>query len=149
MKQAKYRIIDEEGTADASVVLHERRSQPDSKLRDRRVIARISDPQLRLTVRQIQLFCRRWTWASMAYVLAMVGINLYKDFHNSPKSIFFGVVILIATFTVRRVAQAAGSYVENESQARLSKLVDCFYFMIFAMTTTSFIIGVAYLITLF
>ena len=117
--------------------------------RDRRVITRLHAPELRNSVRSIQSICHVWVWASVLYVLTTVGHQVYTDFNNTPKSIFFGVVILTLSFAAFRISRAAKSYLENESQARLEKLVECFKFLTFTAATASLIIGSAYLLTLF
>ena len=138
-----------ESERDAHLYIVERRQQLDSKLRDRRVITRFTDSQLRFFAQQIFRLANVWILMSVLYVGIMVGVHVGNDLRTSPKSIFFGVVILALAYSVFRVARAAASYIETESQNRMGKLVENFFLMMFAMTIASGILGAAYLITLF
>jgi hypothetical protein len=127
----------------------ERRSQPDSKLRDRRIIARMSDPELRLFMSQLHKFCMAWVVVASVYIAALVGIHFWESALARTRSIFLGVVVGVVAVLMYRLAVGIKSFLINESQGRLGRLIERCYHLFIAMTVISVLMAVVHIITLF
>jgi hypothetical protein len=129
--------------------LSERRRHPDSKARDRRVIARFSDSGLRFQMTQIHRLCKIWVGFAIFFAATVIGVQFYNDWRTSQRAIFYGAIVLTMAYSIYRVSLAAASYTENESQARMGKFVESCFFMFIAVAIISVVFGVSYIITLF
>lgn len=127
----------------------ERRAEPDSGLRERRVIPRLGDARIRFYAQQIHRLCRVWIGASVLYVIAMVGAHFAQNMKFNERSLFFGLVVTVVAIAVHGVSMAARSYMENESEARIAKFMERCFVMFLVMVVISAVLGVAHLITLF
>jgi hypothetical protein len=127
----------------------ERRRHPDSKARDRRVIARFSDASMRFHMVQIHRLLKLWIGFGVFFAFTIVAVQFYNDWYTSQRSIFFAMMVLTLAFAVYRVSRAALSYTENESQARMGNFVESCFFMFIAMAILTTVFGVVHLITLF
>ena len=127
----------------------ERRSETDSQRRDRRVIERVSEPELRKYLRLSKQLCNVVVISSMLYVAALIGRHLRDTTLELNRSIFFAVVVAITAFAFHHLSSAIKSYIENESKARLVVVTERLFRMLFIVVITSIVLGVSHLITLF
>jgi uncharacterized membrane protein YidH (DUF202 family) len=127
----------------------ERRHNPDSKARDRRVIQRFNEPTMRVFARWIYRISNIWLAFSVLYVAGLVGAHITRSSTEGTRSTFFAIVVIIIAVAVYNFGRACRAYVENESQARLVKVMErCFHLML-ATIVMSIILGIGHLITMF
>ena len=127
----------------------ERRSESDSKLRDRRVIERMGDPQLRKNLRSTRVLCNVGVIASLLFVAVLIGRHVHDSTLELNRSIFFGVVLVIIAFGLQHLGSSIGSYIENESKSRLIAVSERLFHAFFLFVVTGLVLGAAYVVTLF
>lgn len=127
----------------------ERRSDTDSQSRDRRVIERVSVPELKKNLRLSKQLCNVAVITAFLYIAALVGRHVRDTTLELNRSIFFAVVVAILAFAFHHLGSAIGSYLENESKARLVVVSESLFHMLFIAVFTCVVMGVSHLITLF
>lgn len=124
----------------------ERRSQPNEKLRERRVIERISDPALRTFAQQIGFVSSVLTVFSVIFV----SFELYQKFNADAwtrnRTIFMSAVIFATNVAIWRLRSSVHSFLSNESKNRLVHLVEKMRNLFFLIAFFSLTMGVVYLL---
>ena len=126
----------------------ERRSIPDSTARNRRVIARVTDLSIRPQMQLIRMVSLAWVWISVAYVAALLVIEAPKLGAHLTRVLFIAVVVGTMAVMVYRLSRGATSFLENDSQARLTAFAEKVYLVILSGTVVLTLLGIAHIITL-
>ncbi len=137
---------DNSGNSDESA---ERRSATDSQARDRRVIPRVAEADLRNSLKSSMLLCRSAVVLSAVYILILIIKNIWGSNLELNRSIFFSVVVAILAFGLHQLGQALRSYLQNESKARLVVVSERLFQALFLLLCTGVILGIVHIITLF
>ncbi len=129
--------------------LDERRQNPDSQARDRRVIARISQPEMRTYFSHMSKLTRLWVGLSVAYVAALFAANVSGGKMAMGRSLFYGVVVTVIAICVHRFERSLRSYMNSESQAKLVVVSERLFLLLFVSMILGAVMGIVHLVTLF
>ena len=138
--------MSEETNADES---SERRHESDSQRRDRRVIPRLGDADLRKFMRFSGRLCQLAVVFSLIFIAGLISRHIWGSKLELNRSIFFSVVVAILAFTIHQLGRALLSYVANESKARLVRVSERLFQTLLIVVCTGVILGAVHLITLF
>ncbi len=127
----------------------ERRSEADSQRRDRRVIPRLGDADLRKFMKFSARLCQLAVIFSVIYIAGLMSSHVWGLKRELNRLIFFSVVVAILAFGVHQLGRAIRSYVENESKARLVIVSERLFQTLLLVVCTGAILGAVHLITLF
>lgn len=141
----KQPIFDHELTAQEEA---ERRTGSD-KSRDRRVIERVSVPEMRTHLGLLRTLCQVATGFCLVYVAAIVAGHLFVALNSEmlARSAFVSTVVLAIAVSFARLSSAIKSYIENESKLRLSNMVERMMHLLFVTVSLGVILGLAQIIT--
>ena len=127
----------------------ERRSNADSKGRDRRVIPRVTSPAMRNHFANITYVTRFATGAVAIYLIGLFISALSQGKMAIGKFIFDAVVMTVIAIAVYRFGSAIRSYLNSESQEKLVVVTERTFLMLFLMTVLGTVMGIIHMITLF
>lgn len=119
----------------------DRRHVADSKLRERRVIPRFSDPNLRVYSTRMQILCNVWIGVSAIYYVTWAFFLLSEGFSNLPLVSFCGVVLFYVSFQIYKLSLALRSYSDSESQSKLTYVLENCFSVLFTLTVVSLVFG--------
>ena len=127
----------------------ERRSNADSKGRDRRVIPRVTSPAMRNHFTNITYITRFATGATAVYLIGLFISALAQGKMAIGRFIFYAVVMTVIVTAVYRFGSAIRSYLNSESQEKLVIVTERTFLMMFLLTVLGTVMGIIHLITLF
>lgn len=126
----------------------ERRSIPDVKSRERRVIQRISSPSLRDGLKQTQILIRTLLIFGAAFAVALFYLRWGSGALLVNQALFFDVVVLMLWISLARYSRAISSYLKTESVDKITYVTEYQRDFWVVAVVVALIIGIAKIISL-
>lgn len=117
--------------------MDDRRKEPDPKRRERRVIPRFSDSNLRVYAKRVSILCKVWIIISLIYFLVWTVIRLSGKIQDIPYVGFCGAILIVISYQVQKLSHSLRLFSESESQARLIVAIEDCFSLLFTLTVVS------------
>lgn len=114
--------------------------------RDRRVIPRISNADLKTTLQQILWMSRILLVFATVYMVNHLLIHMKGDATERNRAIFFVGVILMIAVPLERFGNGVQNFIRNETQLKMTEVMNRLRNLVFVVMFTVLVLGSVQLI---
>ncbi len=118
-------------------------------VRDRRVIPRISNADLKTALAQILWMSRIVLGFATIYLLCHLLLHFKGDSMERNRAIFFTGVIVMIAIPLERFGNGVQNFIRNETQMKMTEVMNRLRNLVFIVMFTVLVLGTIQLITSF